>query len=324
MAKADDKLAWFPFYVLDFAGDEKVEAMSTLAVGAYILLLCKAWHATPAATIPTDDEALARLARVDLETWRSIRPQVLACFVPCADGRMVQPRLEREYRAVRTAANTRTRSAMAAAKARWDAEAMRDGCDSQHTRDVSVGVDSGDSGGGVGEPRPDPIVAAFAAFWRAWTVNRVGKGHARAAFAKAAVKARPEVIIDAAEEFQASPSAGKYCPHPTTWLNAERWADDRAAWWRDGPADARAAWLRRRHGLRVWLTWTPGERVKWGSAFLGSLPTEGSGAMNRRAIWQEACSGPDPEKFAYAVVEYRRNAEASAPPPVEAAPQEAA
>ena len=38
---------YFPFYPDDFASDGKVEAMTTEEVGAYTLLLCKAWREDP-------------------------------------------------------------------------------------------------------------------------------------------------------------------------------------------------------------------------------------------------------------------------------------
>lgn len=67
----------------------------------------------------------------------------------------------------------------------------------------------------------------FEAFWAAYP-RRVGKGAARAAWAKAIRKASPEAIIAA---IQAQVYAGcfrdlTFCPHPATWLNGERWDDE--------------------------------------------------------------------------------------------------
>lgn len=73
-------------------------------------------------------------------------------------------------------------------------------------------------------PANDP---RFEEFWAAYP-RRIAKGAARKAWATA-VKAHPaEGIIAAAEGF-ARKSAGadpKFIPHPASWLNSERWADE--------------------------------------------------------------------------------------------------
>lgn len=88
---------YFAFYPVDFASDLHVEAMSTLQVGAYMLLLCKAWQADPPASLPSDDQILARLARLDPVVWAEVRSGVLAPFSLGSDGRLHQKRLRQEY-----------------------------------------------------------------------------------------------------------------------------------------------------------------------------------------------------------------------------------
>lgn len=88
---------FFAFYPADFANDINVEAMCTRAVGAYILLLCKAWQSDPPGSLPNNDQILARLARLDAADWAEVSAGVLACFELRTDGRWHQPRLRREY-----------------------------------------------------------------------------------------------------------------------------------------------------------------------------------------------------------------------------------
>lgn len=88
---------FFAFYPADFAGDINVEAMSTLAVGAYILLLCKAWQSDPPGSLPNNDQTLARLARLSAVEWAEVSAAVLACFELRPDGRLHQARLRAEY-----------------------------------------------------------------------------------------------------------------------------------------------------------------------------------------------------------------------------------
>lgn len=93
-----NKPRYFPMYVLDFTGDDKVELMSTQEVGAYFLLLCKAWHQEPPGSVPNDDRILARWARLDADEWRKCKERVLLPFQPNADGtRFVQKRMAAEY-----------------------------------------------------------------------------------------------------------------------------------------------------------------------------------------------------------------------------------
>ncbi|HEX5772440.1 MAG TPA: hypothetical protein VFY11_15875 [Nocardioidaceae bacterium] len=66
----------------------------------------------------------------------------------------------------------------------------------------------------------------FIRFWEAYP-RRVGKGQARKAWATATKKADPERIIEAAGRFTAARGNQdpKFTPHPSTWLNGERWGD---------------------------------------------------------------------------------------------------
>jgi uncharacterized protein YdaU (DUF1376 family) len=91
--------SFFAFYPADFANDIHVEAMSTLQVGAYVLLLCKAWQSDPPASLPNDDQILARLARVDAVIWQEIKAGVLVPFRLGADGKLHSKRLRQEHEA---------------------------------------------------------------------------------------------------------------------------------------------------------------------------------------------------------------------------------
>lgn len=87
---------WFKFYPKDFSSDEHVEVMSPAAVGAYILLLCKAWHSTPGGTLPNDDRKLARFARMTLAEWKEVRDEVLVAWSVDGD-RIVQRRMQADH-----------------------------------------------------------------------------------------------------------------------------------------------------------------------------------------------------------------------------------
>ena len=80
----------------------------------------------------------------------------------------------------------------------------------------------------------------WSAFWAAYP-HKVGKGAARKAWKSAIKKADPAEIIAGAERYRADRGRDpKYTAHPSTWLNGERWSDQRTetqqpqkSWWWD-------------------------------------------------------------------------------------------
>ncbi len=206
------KPPYFPFYVLDFAADPLVEAMSTEAVGAYVLLLCKAWHCDPPASIPDDDKVLAKWARVTAKAWAKLRDAVLSPFEKRGDGRLYQRRLEAEFQRFLS----RSASAKKAADTRWgkDASALRphsDGIASGMQRAYGSGSGSGSEGRegesegegperGSPEGPPEPLRSSLRALddWaaadRGHPLNRVtGEAHRVAAFLEA-MEGSPPVL----------------------------------------------------------------------------------------------------------------------------------
>ena len=82
----------------------------------------------------------------------------------------------------------------------------------------------------VPEPKKEklPSVAARDRFDDFWSVypRREDPGRAKAAWARAAKKADPDLIIDGARRYAADPNREQqFTKHPTTWLNAESWSN---------------------------------------------------------------------------------------------------
>lgn len=69
-----------------------------------------------------------------------------------------------------------------------------------------------------------PSFAEFERFWSAYP-RKVGKGAAQKAWRAAMRKTTPDAVIAAVQRF-AWPDDQQFIPHPATWLNAERWADE--------------------------------------------------------------------------------------------------
>lgn len=75
-------------------------------------------------------------------------------------------------------------------------------------------------------PKVD-LAAGFVRFWEAYP-RKTGKGAARTAFTRAVEKASLEEICSSAAAFARFREGEdpKFTPHPTTWLNQERWTDE--------------------------------------------------------------------------------------------------
>jgi uncharacterized protein YdaU (DUF1376 family) len=89
-------LPHFPFYVSDFEHDPLVEIMDATEVGAYLLLLLKAWRQNPPGSVPNNDQILAQWVRMDAESWAQRKQRVMAPW-KLRNGRWYQKRMRREY-----------------------------------------------------------------------------------------------------------------------------------------------------------------------------------------------------------------------------------
>lgn len=76
-------------------------------------------------------------------------------------------------------------------------------------------------------PRETDPQNGFDDFWDAYP-RRTDKGHARKAFTTALKKVDAPTIVGAAASFAVTCNGSdpKFIPHPSTWLNGERWSDE--------------------------------------------------------------------------------------------------
>jgi hypothetical protein len=86
----------------------------------------------------------------------------------------------------------------------------------------------------INTPLPPKGDVLFDQFWEVFpSLRKEGKDDARRAWKKAIKKETPEVIIQAAIEYAASPvGRGAFVKGPSPWLNKGCWEDDRTAWQR--------------------------------------------------------------------------------------------
>lgn len=84
--------------------------------------------------------------------------------------------------------------------------------------------------GKLDSPAKQAVEAEFERFWQAYP-RHTAKGHARTAYTTAIKKANPSVILAAVARYAAQVAGEdpKFIAHPATWLNGERWSDERPA-----------------------------------------------------------------------------------------------
>lgn len=236
-----NKPPYFPFYVRDFASDGKVEAMTTEEVGAYILLLCKAWLEEPPGTLPADDAVLARWARVDPVTWSTCSARVLAPFtLSSRDNRYVQKRMQLEYQKLLHTLQGRSEGGRRGAQTRWGENGVGRVCmgesdvsDNTHTTEPMAPVSGSGSVFETHTPKKGVQgegTDSFAHFWSLYP-RKTNRDRAE----KAWLKLKPDkdlirVILEAVEKQKRSAQwtrdGGQFIPHASTWLNNGRWKDE--------------------------------------------------------------------------------------------------
>lgn len=136
--------AWFPFYAGDYAGDTL--HLTTVEHGAYLLLLIHEWRTGP---LPDDDARLATVARMLPTEWQQIAPTIRAFFT-LRDGRLVQPRLERERNRAGNKVEQRRKAGLASAAARAGKKTGASKPNGEAT-DVQRPLEQT-----LGQPQPDP------------------------------------------------------------------------------------------------------------------------------------------------------------------------
>jgi uncharacterized protein YdaU (DUF1376 family) len=142
---------YFPLYPKDLLADHKVMVMDNEALGAYLRLLCVAWHENPPATLPQDDLILARYAGTDPSRWQVLKPVVLAPFDTDA-RRYVQKRLKREFERL----SSRSKKAREAVSTRWSKYERNTNVSKTYGERITRAYGSGSgSGSGSGPENPE-------------------------------------------------------------------------------------------------------------------------------------------------------------------------
>lgn len=87
-----EPLAWYPWYILLWRSNRKVQRMNVTERGIYRELLDECWLE---GSIPANMEDLAEIAGTDVETMTLAWPAIVTSFVERPDGRFVNDRITR-------------------------------------------------------------------------------------------------------------------------------------------------------------------------------------------------------------------------------------
>lgn len=237
----------FQFYASDWLGSSHIALMSAEQERGYLRLLLHQWN-SPGCCLPDDDDVLARLSLMGQGWFNGGSALVRKCFGPNPDvpGTI---RNEKLYQVYLRQVSWRVKSALGG---RNSAEAKK----LQRSRVVQPPLQAnsqpkGNTSAFSLQPSNSntPIVPTktkksrgsnrdyssdFEAFWSVYPkVGRVKKPDAWKAWQEAITRAAVGDILKGARLYAVSDTGkSQYAGYASTWLRADRWAEDPVSWQR--------------------------------------------------------------------------------------------
>lgn len=215
-------------------------------IGAALLLWCRAWKQTPAASLPDDDRTNAAFARLPLTRFKKIKDEVMRGFVKCSDGRLYHRTLASE------AGRAFERKQAFRKKRETDAERLRKWRNGERetpnetpgetepetpdetqseTRFVAEGQGQGQGRDREKKNSPKPPKGdstRFDEFWEMFPKDRRdGREKCRKVWASKGLEAIADDVIAGLKRWLASEDwakdGGKFIKGTIAWLNAGKW-----------------------------------------------------------------------------------------------------
>lgn len=227
---------WMPLYVADYLAD--TAHLNAAESGAYLHLIMHYWLNDG---LPTEDRLLARICKLSLKQWKTVRPVIERFFLD--DWR--HKRIEHELAQTERLSIAGRAGGLASAAARKKSKTLDNSKPTPNDRSNGVEtnvqplhshtqlqLESKKDSGAVESTRPD-IGKAFDEFWKSYP-KRDGanpKEPARKVFTSAIKSgADPESITDSARRYAAAEAkrghvGTPYIAQAVTWLRQSRWSD---------------------------------------------------------------------------------------------------
>ena len=217
------KQPYFRFFASDWLGGTR--GMKAAEVGVYITLIAMMYERCE--PIPEDHKRLARQCGCSVSMLISILEMLIEDRkITRVDGGIWNDRVEKEFKWREKNSEQSTE----AANARWG-KANKNNDDPMHTqceRNADSMPNQKPEARSQKENNPPNAEQDHFAEWYAAYPRHVGRGQAERAYRQALRKLSHAELLEAAKKFSAA-CVGRdpqFVPHPATWLNGERWADD--------------------------------------------------------------------------------------------------
>ena len=223
----------FQFYPADFISDENVVLMNNQEVGCYIKLLCFCWKQ---GSIPNDMRKIAKLCNENETVMAQLWDSLKSCFNKNNNGRLCNPRLEKERKKQITFRKERSESGQKGAINRWNKNKIKDKKPNSSAIAKPLAEPMANDGSSSSSSSSHSIskkkqiyTQSFLSFWNKYP-KKSGKKDAFKAYQKA--KDKPPIsellkIIDRhIQSDQWQKEDGEFIPFPATWLNKGRWDDE--------------------------------------------------------------------------------------------------
>lgn len=214
------KQPYVRFFASDWLGGTR--GMKAAEVGVYITLIAMMYERCE--PLPEDHKRLARQCGCAVSTFVGILEMLVEDGKVTRDGAgLWNNRVEKEFKW----RSKNSQQSSEAAHARWEKSKENNGeeMQAQCERNASgMPNQKPETRNQNKQPQPPDGFEA----WYAEYPKKVGKGQARAKYHAACKKISPDKLLEAVKKFAASQVGKdpKFIPHPATWLNGERWADE--------------------------------------------------------------------------------------------------
>ena len=227
------KLPFFKFFPRDYRADPSIQGTSFAARGLYIEVKCLAWmneanrgYLEVSGKPLTDPAQIARVTGGEAEETRRLLEELLTADVLCRDSRgcIFCPALVAEAQRSEIGRQFGLKGGNPALKTKGVNPTLNPppypgGLNSEGRRQKAEGRD---------QISPIPPTGDFSRFWDAYP-RKVARQAAIKAFKAAISKTNIESMLKALatqkQSQQWQKDGGRFIPHPSSWLNGERWAD---------------------------------------------------------------------------------------------------
>lgn len=236
---------YIPLYVQDFMTDEKLNECSAESTGVYIRIMCVMHKSQEYGTIllkqkdkqsgsmirnfacklqrqmPYQVDVIERsLAELVEEEVLTIDGDVLMQKRMVKDGKLSEIRASAGSKGGKATVSRLVDDTFAQTKLQANGQAKTQASAEYEIENESIGT----------KKTKKPTVTGFETFWSAYP-RKVAKPNALKAFEKiqpdeSLLNKMLKAIESAKTSHQWTKDGGQFIPHPATWLNAQRWADE--------------------------------------------------------------------------------------------------